>query len=105
MAVRRCVPDFEGRLIAGRTTLPVEVGVHDLDILQWLVDHNPNTGGWRWLVTFGVPLAVLHALVGDGLDAPVFALTQFVNNKLGATDPIPVPNPPPPSSPPPTECP
>jgi predicted dehydrogenase len=36
MAVRRCVPDFEGRLIAGRTTLPVEVGVHDLDILQWL---------------------------------------------------------------------
>jgi myo-inositol 2-dehydrogenase/D-chiro-inositol 1-dehydrogenase len=36
MAVRRCVPDFEGRLIARRTTLPVEVGIHDLDILQWL---------------------------------------------------------------------
>jgi predicted dehydrogenase len=36
MAARRCVPGFEGRLIAGRTTLPVEVGVHDIDVLQWL---------------------------------------------------------------------
>jgi predicted dehydrogenase len=36
IAARRCVPDFEGRLISGRTTLPVEVGVHDIDILQWL---------------------------------------------------------------------
>jgi predicted dehydrogenase len=36
IAARRCVPDFEGRLIAGRTTLPVEVGIHDIDIMQWL---------------------------------------------------------------------
>lgn len=36
VAARRCVPDFEGRLISGRTTLPVEVGVHDIDIMRWL---------------------------------------------------------------------
>ncbi|HUZ54596.1 MAG TPA: Gfo/Idh/MocA family oxidoreductase [Streptosporangiaceae bacterium] len=36
MAARRCVPDFEGRLIAGRTNLPVEVGIHDIDLMRWL---------------------------------------------------------------------
>jgi len=36
MAARRCVPDFEGRLIASRTSLAVEVGIHDLDIMRWL---------------------------------------------------------------------
>jgi predicted dehydrogenase len=36
MAARRNVPDFEGRIIAGRTTLAVEVLVHDLDLLRWV---------------------------------------------------------------------
>lgn len=36
MAARRCVPDFEGRLIAGRTNLAVEVGIHDIDVMRWL---------------------------------------------------------------------
>jgi predicted dehydrogenase len=36
IAARRNVPDFEGRIIAGRTTLPIEVLVHDLDVLRWL---------------------------------------------------------------------
>jgi len=30
------VPDFEGRLLAGRTTLAVENGVHTFDLMQWL---------------------------------------------------------------------
>lgn len=30
------VPDFEGRILAGRTTLAVENGVHTFDLMQWL---------------------------------------------------------------------
>ena len=37
VSARRNVPAFEGRLLAHRTTLPVEVGVHDIDLLRWLV--------------------------------------------------------------------
>ena len=36
MAARRCVPDFEGRLIASRTNLAAEVGIHDIDVMRWL---------------------------------------------------------------------
>ena len=36
MSARRCVPDFEGRMIAGRTNLAVEVGIHDIDVMRWL---------------------------------------------------------------------
>lgn len=36
MAARHCVPGFEGKLIAGRTNLAVEVGIHDLDVMRWL---------------------------------------------------------------------
>lgn len=36
LAARRNVPDFEGRIIAPRTTLAVEVLVHDLDMLRWV---------------------------------------------------------------------
>ncbi len=36
MAARHCVPDFDGRLIAGRTNLAVEVGIHDIDVMRWL---------------------------------------------------------------------
>jgi predicted dehydrogenase len=36
LAARRNVPDFEGRIIAPRTTLAVEVLVHDLDLLRWV---------------------------------------------------------------------
>jgi myo-inositol 2-dehydrogenase / D-chiro-inositol 1-dehydrogenase len=36
IAARRNVPDFEGRIIARRTTLAVEVLVHDIDVLRWL---------------------------------------------------------------------
>lgn len=36
LSARRNVPVFEGRLLAHRTTLPVEVGVHDIDLLRWL---------------------------------------------------------------------
>lgn len=36
IAARRNVPDFEGRIIVGRTTLPVEVAIHDFDVIRWL---------------------------------------------------------------------
>ena len=36
LSARRNVPAFEGRLLFDRTTLAVEVGVHDIDLLRWL---------------------------------------------------------------------
>ncbi len=36
LSARRNVPAFEGRLLFNRTTLAVEVGVHDIDLLRWL---------------------------------------------------------------------
>lgn len=36
VAARRCVPGFEGKLLAARTNLAVEVGIHDIDIMRWL---------------------------------------------------------------------
>lgn len=36
LTVRRYISALEGRTIAGRTTLAVELGVHDFDILRWL---------------------------------------------------------------------
>ena len=36
LMARRNVPAFEGRILAGRTNLPVEVGIHDIDILRWI---------------------------------------------------------------------
>lgn len=36
LAVRRNCPAYEGRSIAHRTSVPVELAVHDLDVLAWL---------------------------------------------------------------------
>lgn len=36
LACRWNAPDFEGRIISGRTTVPLEMMIHDLDILRWL---------------------------------------------------------------------
>lgn len=36
MAARWNAPDFEGRIISGRTTVPQEMMIHDLDIMRWL---------------------------------------------------------------------
>jgi len=36
MAARWNAPDFEGRIISGRTTIPLEMMIHDLDVMRWL---------------------------------------------------------------------
>lgn len=36
MAARWNAPDFEGRIISGRTTVPQEMMIHDIDIMRWL---------------------------------------------------------------------
>lgn len=36
IACRRNIPDYEGRMIAGRTTLANEVLIHDIDVVRWL---------------------------------------------------------------------
>lgn len=36
LACRWNAPDYEGRIISGRTTVPLEMMIHDLDVLRWL---------------------------------------------------------------------
>jgi predicted dehydrogenase len=36
LSVRGYTPDFEGRQLAGRTTLAVENGIHGIDVLRWM---------------------------------------------------------------------
>ena len=36
IACRRNIPDYEGRMIAQRTTLSNEVLIHDIDVVRWL---------------------------------------------------------------------
>ena len=36
MTARWNAPDFEGRIISGRTTVPQEMMIHDIDIMRWL---------------------------------------------------------------------
>jgi hypothetical protein len=33
-----------------------------IDVMQWAVSTHPDDGGWKWLVVFGVPLAVILVL-------------------------------------------
>ncbi|CAN5494477.1 Gfo/Idh/MocA family oxidoreductase [soil metagenome] len=37
LSARWNAPDFEGRIISGRTTVPLEQMIHDLDVMRWLV--------------------------------------------------------------------
>jgi UDP-N-acetylglucosamine 3-dehydrogenase len=76
MAARRCVPGFEGRLIAGRTTLPVEVGVHDIDVLQWLAGE----------VTTVYAEAAGFGLAGPGRTDAVAGTLRFASGAVGVLD-------------------
>ena len=37
VSARWNAPDYEGRIISGRTTVPQEMAIHDLDVMRWLV--------------------------------------------------------------------
>lgn len=36
LSCRWNAPDYEGRIISGRTTVPLEMMIHDLDVLRWI---------------------------------------------------------------------
>jgi predicted dehydrogenase len=72
MGAVRNVPDYEGRILSGRTTPAVEVAVHDIDMMLWLA--GPATE-----VTAMAPTI---APCGHGPDA-VTGLIRFASGAVG----------------------
>jgi UDP-N-acetylglucosamine 3-dehydrogenase len=75
MAARWNAPDFEGRIISGRTTVPQEMMIHDIDIMRWLV------GDIRRV--YAEPYR--SPVTGPGPDAMVATL-QFQSGAVGVLD-------------------
>lgn len=61
---RWCAPDFEGRIISGRTTVPQEMMIHDIDLMRWLAGPIERV----------YAEAFRHEVVGPGPDAMVATL-------------------------------
>ncbi|MCY4371712.1 MAG: Gfo/Idh/MocA family oxidoreductase [bacterium] len=76
LSARRNVPAFEGRLLAHRTTLPVEVGVHDLDLLRWLAGDIVRVQS----------MPASTASVGDGAVDAVVATLRFASGAVGLVE-------------------
>lgn len=67
------VPDFEGRVLAGRTTLANENGVHVFDLFQWLAGPIERVYGE----------ASATGVLGDGLVDSIVVTVRFVNGAVG----------------------
>lgn len=68
----RNVPDYEGRILSGRTTPAIEVAVHDIDMMLWLAGPAAD-------VVAATPAATP---CGDGPDA-VSGLIRFASGAVG----------------------
>jgi myo-inositol 2-dehydrogenase/D-chiro-inositol 1-dehydrogenase len=75
MAARWVAPQFEGRIISGRTTVPQEMMIHDIDIMRWIA------GPVTRVYAEASPLQV----VGPGPDAAVATLT-FASGAVAVLD-------------------
>jgi len=75
MAARWNAPDFEGRIISGRTTIPAEMMIHDVDVMRWLAGDVERV--------YAEPYR--HAIVGPGPDAMV-ATVRFRSGAVGVLD-------------------
>lgn len=75
IAARWNAPDYEGRIISGRTTVPAEMAIHDLDIMRWLA------GDIERIYAEAAGMEV----VGPGPDAAV-GTVRFVSGAVGALD-------------------
>jgi len=76
LSARRNVPAFEGRLLAHRTTLPVEVGVHDLDLLRWLAGDIVRVQA----------MPASTASLGEGAVDAVVATLRFAGGAVGSVE-------------------
>ncbi len=72
---RGCAPDWEGRIISGRTTVPQEMMIHDIDVVQWLAGP----------VTRVFAEACTRRIVGPGPDSAVATL-RFASGAVGSLD-------------------
>ena len=75
ISARWNAPDYEGRIISGRTTVPQEMAIHDLDVMRWLVGDIDRV----------YAEAAQHEVVGPGPDAAV-ATVRFASGAVGALD-------------------
>lgn len=76
LSARRNVPAFEGRLLAHRTTLPVEVGVHDIDLLRWLAGDIVRV--------YAMPAST--SSLGEGTVDAVVATLRFASGAVGVVE-------------------
>jgi predicted dehydrogenase len=75
MAARWVAPAYEGRIISGRTTVPQEMMIHDIDVMRWLA------GPVVRVYAEASPLQV----VGSGPDAAVATLA-FASGAVAVLD-------------------
>lgn len=75
MAARWNAPDFEGRIISGRTTVPQEMMIHDIDIMRWLAGDVERV----YAEPYKLPVT------GPGPDAMVATL-RFRSGAVGVLD-------------------
>lgn len=75
LAARRNCPDYEGRVLSGRTSVPLELAVHDLDIFAWMA------GPIEAVYAEPSPIRV----VGPGPDA-VVGTVRFASGAVGTLE-------------------
>ncbi|MFN8623499.1 MAG: Gfo/Idh/MocA family oxidoreductase [Chloroflexota bacterium] len=73
LTARGNVPDFEGRILAGRTTLANENGVHVFDLFQWLAGPIERVYGE----------ASATDVLGPGLVDSIAVTVRFANGAVG----------------------
>ena len=76
LSARRTCWASEGRMVRGRTTLPMYLGVHDLDVFRWLAGDiervYAEAGG--------------AGLIGEGIADTVMATVRFTSGAVGAIE-------------------
>jgi predicted dehydrogenase len=75
LAARWNAPDYEGRIISGRTTVPLEMCIHDLDIMRWLAGDIDTV----YAEAASIPVT------GPGPDA-IAGTVRFASGAVGALD-------------------
>ena len=75
LSARRNAPDFEGRIISGRTTVALEMCIHDLDVMRWIAGDIESVYG----AASSIPVT------GPGPDI-VAGTVRFESGAVGALD-------------------